>query len=358
MSPLRWQLRGSTARSNRYDLALLACFAFTAAVSLAACGGDSGDETRPTPSHSGEPTTSGSTAPTPPATEPAALGREEMVVFERVVPGAEERDLYAVGFDGSEPTLLHAAGGGPRWSPDGSELAFSTCLDPPDCATGVAHLDRSTAEVRGYSTPDPALEIHCGQAWSPDGKRLACEVYGVDDPKRNGIYSIRASDGKGLTRITTSPDGDDNPLAYSPDGSHLLLARTDPARNEQANQALFITPISGGEARQITPWGFADDLASWSPDGRTIVFGHNGWLERVSPTGQGLRKIRLTMPDGSQARSAFDVSYSPDGQRIVFSLGSPAPGLYTSRPDGSDVKQLTTSPTEDHHASWGSASGS
>lgn len=55
--------------------------------------------------------------------------------------------------------------------------------------------------------------------------------------------------------------------------------------------------------------------------------------------------------------SAYDINFSPDAKRIVFSLGSP-PGIYTARLDGSDVQQLTTSPTEDHHARWGAASGS
>ena len=330
---------------------------------IASCGSDTDEKAKPSAesseaSASESATVSGSTEPTPSGSETAPLGGGELVVFERVVPGAEARDLYVVGLDGGEPTLLHSPGGYPRWSPDGSELAFGACLDPPECTTGAALLDRMTGDVLGFSTPDPALEIHCGQAWSPDGKRLACEAYGVDDSKRNGIYTIRASDGKGLMRITTSPNGDDFPLTYSPDGSRLLLTRTDPSRDEQANQALFITPISGGRPQRITPWGFADDLASWSPDGRTIVFGHNGALDRVSPTGQGLSRIRLTMPDGSSALNAFDVSFSPDGQRIVFSLGSPTPGIYTSRLDGSDVEQLTTSPTEDHHASWGAESGS
>lgn len=131
----------------------------------------------------------------------------------------------------------------------------------------------------------------------------------------------------------------------------------DPSRDESANHALFVTPISGGQPHRITPWGYTDDYASWSPDGRTIVFGTNGSLYRVSPDGQGLAKITLEMRDGSSAVNAFDVSFSPDGRRIVFSLGSPEPGIYVARLDGSDVEQLTNSPTEDHHANWGAASG-
>ena len=132
----------------------------------------------------------------------------------------------------------------------------------------------------------------------------------------------------------------------------------DPSRAGSANQALFVTPISGGQPHRITPWGYADDYASWSPDGRTIVFGTNGSLYRVSPDGHGLAEITLEMPDGSSAETAFDVSFSPDGERIVFSLGSPTPGIYTGPPRRQGVRAAHHQPTEDHHANWGAASGS
>ena len=38
-------------------------------------------------------------------------------------------------------------------------------------------------------------------------------------PGGNGIYSIRASDGAGLTRITSNPVGTDIAGDYSPDGT-------------------------------------------------------------------------------------------------------------------------------------------
>jgi Tol biopolymer transport system component len=291
------------------------------------------------------------------ATEATPLGGGELIVFERLVPGAEERDLYAVGPDGGEPRLLRSPGEYPHWSPDGSELAFNACLNPPDCTTALALLERSTGDVHGFSRPDSDLETACA-IWAPSGTDLACEGLSEDDPTRNGVYAIRASDGKGLTRITRNPGGDDYPLAYSPDGSQLLLDRPDPSRPQSADHALFVTSISGGQPHRITPWGFTDDYASWSADGRTIVFGTNGDLYRVSPEGQGFAKISLKMADGSTAASAFDVSFSPNGGRILFSLLVPHPGIYTARLDGGDVKQLTTSPTEDHHANWGAASGS
>ncbi|MFL6109704.1 MAG: TolB family protein [Marmoricola sp.] len=278
------------------------------------------------------------------------VGADAVFAFEQVVPGSEDADLYVAGPNGRDLELLRSPGGYPQWSPDGKALAFQACLNPPDCTTDVALLERSGGRVKGFTSPDPALEIHCGLAWSPDGKRLACEAFGSDDPKRTGIYSIRASDGEGLERLTKNPGGDDLPLAYSPDGSRLLLARTDPSRAEETSQALFIVPLGGGEPHRITPWGYADDVADWSPDGRTIVFGKDGLLYRVDPAGHHLAEITLHTPRGTKAHAAFDVGFSPDGRSILFSLSGSAAGIYTADLAGSRVKRLTSG--DHHHANW------
>lgn len=75
----------------------------------------------------------------------------------------------------------------------------------------------------------------------------------------------------------------------------------------------------------------------------------------MSPEGEGLARIKLKLADGSSTANAFDVSFSPDGAWIVFSLGSPEPGIHKARPDGSDVEQITSSTGGDHHANWGAA---
>jgi Tol biopolymer transport system component len=230
-------------------------------------------------------------------------------------------------------------------------LAFNACMNPPDCTTAVALLERSTGEVRGLPMPDPDLETHC-TIWAPTGRRLACDGFGWDDPALNGVYTIRASDGKGLTRITRNPGGEDLPLAYSPDGTMLLLSRM----GSSGTAALFVTPLGGGRPHRITPWGVEEDSAGWSVDGRTIVFSVNGSVYLVHPDGQGLTEIPLRLPDGSSAGVAFDVSFAPDGERIVFSLGSPSPGVYHAGLDGSDVRPLAKG--ELHHANWGAAPGS
>jgi Tol biopolymer transport system component len=307
------------------------------AMSVAGCGMDAGGESSPAADPDGSTTTT-----------PAADG--ELVVFEQPVAGTEDRDLYVVEAGGGEPALLRSPGDYPHWSADGSRLAFNACLNPPACTTAVALLERTTGEVHGLRMPDPEIETHC-TIWAPTGDELACDGFGWHDPKLNGVYTIRASDGQGLARITANPGGEDLPLAYSPDGIRLLLSRTG-----SRGTALFVTPVSGGRPDRITPWGVEEDSGGWSADGRTIVFASNGTVYRVGPDGQGLSEITLLLPDGSPAEIAFDVSFSPDGQRIVFSLGSPAPGIYQAALDGGEAQLLASG--ELHHATWGAASRS
>jgi Tol biopolymer transport system component len=304
------------------------------------------------------------TGPTEPSLSSApkslGLGDGELIVFERLRAGTDARELDAVGPAGGKPLLVTHDGQNPHWSPDGTTLAFLTCLNPPRCTTAVALMDRATGAVHGFSMSEPNLYTPCS-VWAPTGRLLACEGQSQGEPRRNGIYTIRANDGKGLTRITINPNGVDSPLAYSPEGHRLLFNRTDSSRPEASNAALFLTNADRGHPTRVTPWGYADDYASWSPDGKTIVFGTNGSLYTVTPDGTGPARIHLARaPDGSFPVNAFDVSFSPDGRRLLFSLTtttSTNASLYTALLDGSNLTRLTTSPTGDHHATWGPAAG-
>ena len=283
-----------------------------------------------------------------------AAGRGELIVFDQLLAGEESRDLYAVDPSGGEPTRVRP-GEYPHWSPDGSQLSFLDCLNPPDCTTGVALMERSTGKVHGFPMPDPDLFTACA-VWAPSGETLACDGESESDPSRNGVYTVRVSDGQGLTRVTSNPGGVDAPVTYLPDGRLLLFSRTPAGAGEgSAKTALFVTSARGGKATRITPLGYTDDAASLVP-GRPQ---------------HRLRDLRLALP-GAPRRHRDEEDRREDDRRDTAEAHvrrrllarreqhrllrrRREPGLYLARPDGSGAERLTTSRTEDHHANWVSA---
>ena len=160
----------------------------------------------------------------------------------------------------------------------------------------AAHIvTADTGGFRELSNPDPNLEIHCGGSWSRGGQRLACETFGVTDPSRNGIYTIRSSDGGGLTRVTSNPGGDDIQGDYAPNGKRLVFARFDDPTDRGR---LYVVKVGDNLVRPITPPGtLVSSSGDWSPQGNEIVFSQHStpdtrsslWV--VHADGTGLHEI-------------------------------------------------------------------
>jgi Tol biopolymer transport system component len=65
-------------------------------------------------------------------------------------------------------------------------------------------------------------------------------------------------------------------------------------------------------------------------------------------------------PDGSGQQKLTDLDlwwypeWSPDGSTIAFTAGTPAnTEIYTIRPDGSGLSNITNDPAPDYLGSWG-----
>jgi hypothetical protein len=123
------------------------------------------------------------------------------IAFARFEAALGDSVFYTVNPDGShERQVLPFALECPHWSPDGRLIA--SCGTPSGDATLLVNPDSGT--YRSLPQPDPSLVTACF-VWSPDAQRLACELADPPaDPGRNGIYTIRSSDGGGLTRMTTN----------------------------------------------------------------------------------------------------------------------------------------------------------
>jgi Tol biopolymer transport system component len=288
-----------------------------------------------------------------PVTSAKVLGPNGRIAFSREIPGLDGLATYTVDPDGTDAArLLRGAAELPRWSPDGSEIAVLSCRNPPDCTTALAVADPDAGEIiRWFESPDPDIFIGC-VTWSPDGDRLACAGLGNDDPALNGIYSIDATDGTALTRITSNPGGEDMPGDYSPNGRRIVFLRTDPDRPARRSQALFIGRVDRSvRPHRITPWGLSEETGSWSPDGQTILFSGAGILYTVAVPGGRMRRIRLAEPG-----AAFDPVWSPNGRRITFALYRPATSqsdIWTARADGRRMQRVTRTKRSEHFPDWG-----
>lgn len=289
---------------------------------------------------------------------PGPNGRIAFAQFEPAMGGTV---TYTVNPDGSHAQPLFAPGSEfPHWSPDGNQVSIFCCDDGM-----AAHIvDPDSGSFRELAPPDPTLETHCAQ-WSPDAQRLACESFGMTDPSRNGIYSIRSSDGGGLARITSNAGGDDIPGDYSPDGKRLVFVRLDP----DGEVGLFVTRLGGSGLRQITPRGMlVDDFfgGSWSPSGSKILFAARSaadhrlaiWL--VKADGSGLHQLPITPMCGGafsdpRSSSCFQPGWSPNGTKIVFtriSANGTRENIYTVNDNGSGLTQLTNTGRA-QQADWG-----
>jgi Tol biopolymer transport system component len=191
--------------------------------------------------------------------------------------------------------------------------------------------------------------------WTADGQRLLCEGFGGspdqnDLPELNGIYSIRASDGGDVRRVTENPGGDDIPQDVSPDGSQLVFV------SDRDPDALFIVGIGGGSVSRLDTNGLLDiSSASWSPDGRWILFPARKTpdvrrsLFVIHPDGSGLQEITIDPScggsvDSRNSRGCLDPTWAPDGSKILFDIFQGynfQKHLHTINPDGSHLTTIT-----------------
>ena len=257
-----------------------------------------------------------------------------------------------------QPLLSPFESGGPHWSPDGSLVAVASTLDQPCCDVlpySSVIVNPDGGSFTALPMQDPSVGTLC-QIWAPDGRRLACDGENDNDASVNGVYTIRSSDGADLKRITNAGGMFDIPIDYSPDGTRIVFGRTGPNHECTTASGLFVVGADGGVPQRITPHGWCDDDGSWSPDGRWIAFEHRGSLFVVHPDGSDLTKIPLAV--GSRAFGG-DFSWSPDGQQLVFLVfvvtgpGQFYEGIATANADGTNVRQLTISPSFDNQPDWG-----
>jgi dipeptidyl aminopeptidase/acylaminoacyl peptidase len=223
--------------------------------------------------------------------------------------------IWLVDTDGrSAPRRLTAEGvnsNAPRWSPDGTALAFlstrnaGTAEASSPAATGeparpqicILHMDGGEAQVVSHLKNG----VNAYQ-WSPDGKRFVAvsrlgpsdqvapstrksdvrhykhisykfNDTGWFDDKRSHLWVIEAAGGKDK-QLTSGEDWNDTDPQWSPDGSRIAFVsdRTGREYDDSHNKDVWVISADGGALTKISDHAFDDDLPRWSPDGKQILF--------------------------------------------------------------------------------------
>jgi len=202
---------------------------------------------------------------------------------------------------------------GPAWSPDGTEVVFTTNL------TGRLNLWKVSA-AGGF--PIQLLQSEdrqSGAVWSPDGKWIVFD----QDFGGGELYDLFAvsRDGGELINLTNTPDISESSAHWSPDGSMIALEYR-PKSASAVNIALLdwktravhnLTNEQTGNREWYRP--------IWSPDGKTIYAtrANAGFTDsdvyRVDVASGNTEN--LTPHQGDILYSASSVA--PDGKTLLIS---------------------------------------
>ena len=211
---------------------------------------------------------------------------------DRVVFRDSEMQIWVMGLDGSGARHV-ATGGGARWSPDGTRLAY---VSSPGPELRIVNADGGGDVVVPGAVPGGFVGID----WAPDGRRIAFE--GMRGGHRT-IYVVNA-DGSQLQDIDLTLPGPESRATgwptWSPDGRRLAFSRYVAYDLTRQETRLWVATLATRDARSITTveGSIVDLRPDWSPDGSQIAFlrsdGQNTDVFVVRPDGSGLRQITHT----------------------------------------------------------------
>jgi eukaryotic-like serine/threonine-protein kinase len=197
---------------------------------------------------------------------------------------------------GAVPKRMEIAGQGalyPAVAARARRLAFARWMDDQD----VWRLELGKA-------PQPLLVssmLDASPRFSPDGSRIAfASGRGVD---RIAIWLANA-DGSGLVQLTRGPESYHGSPRWSPDGRSIAFD----ARGKDGRWNIKVMEASGGEARQLTSGDFTSTAPSWSQDGKSIYFASDrtGRFEVWRVAAEGGPARRVTYNGGYVAQESAD----------------------------------------------------
>jgi Tol biopolymer transport system component len=242
----------------------------------------------------------------------AALNRGKDGSAPAVPRGESVPNFTTVRSDGSVRSTIpgYAGAATPDVSPDGTMVAF-TVADRTVPQVATMRIDGTGFRIL---TNDPIAAN--APRWSPDGSQLAYFRVGRDGSLR---LMVMNADGTNVREIPgTHQTGSFNPPDWSPDGSVILYTSF-----KDGLPILATLPVAGGRTHFLNKGsGWPEVGGAWSPDGNTIAFTRGTGVRK----GVLVFEVWVMNADGSgehrlaalQGASAEAPAWSPDGTKVAF----------------------------------------
>jgi len=284
------------------------------------------------------------------------------VVSERTLePEGSSSSLWIHPLNGGNPgplAGLPADISSPRWSPDGSRIAF---FGSDDSGMGLWVVRRDGSALQKLA-PAEKSNAYVGMrdnelCWLPDGTALVYNAAGprhydhdfspLDPPTRNDVMVIdrllykafyyysdlrrthvfRVPAAGGTPTALSSGDFDYHSISVSPDGKRVACISNRTGRDdENSNNDICILSAEGGNLVQLTRTAGPEYAPFWSPDGSKIAYlgrerdhrskesDAENYKVCVIPASGG-EPVNLTAPLDQWSTSP---RWSADGKRVYF----------------------------------------
>lgn len=237
----------------------------------------------------------------------------------------------------------------PAWSPDGTLVVYQ----------------KADYTARQQNQPlyswEPGMVVRYTEVFphfSKDGRLAVSEIRNLANTAKAEVAVMNA-DGSNRKVIYSGGPGAAFFPTWSPDGQWIAFGVGGffGARETQPATVMLVRSDGSQQTRELTSGLPNAGFPSYSPDGTRIAY--RVWGERDGTPQYGVRV--MTLADGSVKTLTTDMdnfpSWSPAADLIAFTrrIGGKDDydyDIFTMRPDGSNIRRLTTTPGNDGHSFW------
>ena len=245
------------------------------------------------------------------------------------------------------------------WSPDGQDIAFNATKD------GLTQIFKMKADGSNLVQLTFGEQHSYSPSWSVGGENIIFGSSNQNIIDNSGlpvqqIYMMKP-DGSDLHHFKVETKADNVSMSgrYRADG---LIAVSEPV-TRYANTNYIVN--SDGVVQKQFPEFWTTAPVSWSPDGKVVIYSPN----RNTPDCLGLilRKFdgastlclkideAITNQKNNQIIGVDAASWSPDGKYIIFSSNLDGDtDIYVIKPDDTGLTQITNLPGNEGGAVWSS----